>query len=216
MNYAAIPWPWAGLALTLALIGQEFLFRLLGSDPSSVQSFYRVAVLALGLASLALILLPPRRTAYLLGFLVCAGLMAWALWLQYGLGLEPCPLCAFQRLAVCAIGVVLLIACIHGPGNVGAAIYAALVVLLAGAGAAFAVRHVWLQSLPQDQVPACGMGLNYMLDSMPFTEVLAKVFAGSGECAQKGWEFLGLAIPGWTLVFFIAMAVVAVTLVRRD
>jgi len=166
--------------------------------------------------SLALILLPPRRAAYLLGFLVCAGLMAWALWLQYGQGLEPCPLCAFQRLAVCAVGLVFLIAAIHNPGNVGAALYAALVLLFAGTGAAFAARHVWLQTLPKDQVPACGMGLNYMLESMPFSEVVSKVFAGSGECAEKGWELLGLAIPGWTLVFFIGTAVVAVALVRRD
>jgi disulfide bond formation protein DsbB len=216
MTYPAIPWPWAGLTLTLALLGQEFLLQVFGSAPSLTQALYRVAVMTLGVVSLALILLPPRRAAYLLGFLVCAGLMAWALWLQYGQGLEPCPLCAFQRLAVCAVGLVFLIAAIHNPGNVGAALYAALVLLFAGTGAAFAARHVWLQTLPKDQVPACGMGLNYMLESMPFSEVVSKVFAGSGECAEKGWELLGLAIPGWTLVFFIGTAVVAVALVRRD
>ena len=172
--------------------------------------------MALGVTSLALILLPPRRAAYMLGFLVCAALMGWALWLQYGEGLEPCPLCAFQRFAVAGIGLVFLVAAIHNPGRLGAGLYAALIVLCAGIGAAFAGRQVWLQSLPKDQVPACGMGLNYMLDSMPFSDVIAKVFAGSGECAEKGWELLGLAIPGWTLVFFIGLAVVAVALVRRD
>ena len=60
------------------------------------------------------------------------------------------------------------------------------------------------------------MGISYMLESMPFLDVLKKVYAGSGECAEKGWEFLGLAIPGWTFVFFIAMTVVAFALTKRD
>ena len=64
---------------------------------------------------MALLLLPPRRVAYLLGFLVCAGLMGWALWLQYGLDLEPCPLCVFQRICVIATGIVFLVAFIQDP-----------------------------------------------------------------------------------------------------
>jgi disulfide bond formation protein DsbB len=142
--------------------------------------------------------------------------MGWALWLEYGQGLEPCPLCVFQRVAVSAIGVIFLIAFIHNPFQFGAAGYALLVLLAAGTGAAFAGRQVWLQSLPKDQVPACGMGFSYMMDTMPFLQVLERVFAGSGECAEKGWELLGLAIPGWTLVFFVAITVYAFALVRRD
>jgi len=215
-RYATVPWPWAGLVLTLALLGQEVLLRWFGNEPSLSQTLYRIVVMAIGVSSLALILLPPRKIAYLLGFLVCAGLMGWALWLQYGLGLEPCPLCAFQRMAVTAIGIVFLVAFIHSPRNLGAAIYAGLVLVFASAGGAFAARHVWLQSLPADQVPACGMGISYMLETLPFMDVLKKVFAGSGECAAAGWEFMGLAIPGWTFVFFIAMTIVAFALIRRE
>jgi disulfide bond formation protein DsbB len=216
MRYSLVPLPWVGFILALALLGQEVLLRWFGNEPSLSQSLYRIAVMAIGVSSLALILLPPRRIAYLLGFLVCAGLMGWALWLQYGMGLEPCPLCAFQRMAVSAIGIIFLLAFIHNPRYIGASIYAVLILIFAGGGAAFAGRHVWLQSLPKDQVPACGMGISYMLESMPFMDVLRKVFAGSGECAEKGWELMGLAIPGWTLVFFIAMAIVAFALVKRD
>ena len=79
-----------------------------------------------------------------------------------------------------------------------------------------AARHVWLQSLPKDQVPACGMGISYMMESMPFLDVLKKVYAGSGECAEKGWELLGLAIPGWTFVFFIAVTIYAFALIKRE
>ena len=215
-RYSSVPLPWAGLVLTLALLGQEVLFRRLGNDPSLTQTLYRIAVMAIGVSSLALILLPPRKIAYLLGFVVCAALMGWALWLQYGMGIEPCPLCALQRIAVSVIGIIFLAAFIHNPRNLGAAIYAGLVLIVAGGGGALAARHVWLQSLPKDQVPACGMGLSYMMESLPFLDVLKKVYAGSGECAEKGWEFLGLAIPGWTFVFFIAITIVAFALIKRD
>jgi disulfide bond formation protein DsbB len=81
---------------------------------------------------------------------------------------------------------------------------------------ALAARQVWLQSLPKDQVPACGMSLNYMLDTLPFTDVLRKVFEGSGECAEKGWGFLHLSIAGWTPLSFIAMIAAGFALIRRD
>ena len=216
MQYRGVAWPWLGLVVAAALVGQETLLDWLGSNPSLQQTAYRTLVWTVGATSLALILLPPRRPAYLLGFFVCAGLMGWALWLQYGLHLEPCPLCVFQRIAVIATGVVFLIAAIHNPGRVWAAFYAALTVLVSGIGAALAAWHVWIQAQPQGSVPACGMGLNYMLETMPLTEVIGKVLKGSGECAEQGWLFMGLAIPSWTFVFFLAMIASAIALVRRD
>ena len=215
-RYAAVPWPWVGLVLCVALIGQEALLAGFRAEPSLLQSGYRVLVMTIGVVSLALLLLPPRRLAYLLGFVICAALMGWAFWLQYHEGLEPCPLCMFQRVAVVAVGIVLLIAFLHDPGQRWATFYAVLVVLFAGAGAAFAGRQIWLQSLPKDQVPACGMGLNYMLETLPLTDVIAKVLGGSGECAEKGWEMLGLSIAGWTFVFFAAMIAAAIAVARRD
>jgi disulfide bond formation protein DsbB len=215
-RYAAIPWPWAAFLLAAALLVQELLLRWFGAHASLSEAVYRVSVMTLGVASLTLIVLPSRRAAYVLGFLVCAGLMAWALWLQYGEGLEPCPLCMFQRVALSAVGIVFMIAAIHNPRRNGAAFYAVLTLLLAGAGAAFAARQIWLQALPKDQVPACGMGLSYMIDTLPFTDVVRRVLEGSGECAEKGWVFLGLSIAGWTFVFFASMIVAAIALIRRD
>ena len=215
-RYPTISLPWAALILCLALIGQEALFRWFGGEPSLPEAAYRVLVMTLGVAALALIVLPARRPAYLLGFAVCAALIAWALWLQYGKGIEPCPLCIFQRVAVIAVGIVFLLAALHNPKRSGAAFYALLTVVTAGAGALFAARQIWLQSLPKDLVPACGPGLNYMLDTLPFTDVVRKVLEGSGECAEKGWVFLGLSIAGWTFVFFVAMITAAIALARRD
>ena len=215
-RYAAIPWPLAGLIVAVALVGQEALLNALGTNPSLTQTAYRMVVWTIGMASLALLLLPPRRVAYLLGALVCAALIGWALWLQYGLGLDPCPLCIFQRIAVIATGVVFLIAAIHNPGQRGAAFYAVLTVITAGIGAALAAWQVWIQAQPKGSVASCGMGLDYMLDTLPLAEVIGKVLQGSGECAEQGWLLMGLAIPAWTFVFFIAMIAAAIALIRRD
>jgi len=216
MRYATIPWPLAGIFIAVALVGQDLLAAALSTNPPLAQTAFRMLVWTIGTASLALLLLPPRRLAYLLGFLVCAGLMAWALWLQYGLDLEPCPLCVFQRIAVIATGVIFLIAALHTPGRLGAALYATLTVIASGTGAALAAWHVWIQAQPKGSVAACGMGLNYMLETMPLTDVIGRVLKGSGECAEQGWLLLGLAIPSWTFVFFIAMIVGAIALIRRD
>ena len=213
-RYPSLTWPWVGLLLCLALLGQEYLLQATG--PNAPLTAYRITLMAVGVTSLALIFLPRRRIGYLLGFFVCAGLMGYAFYLQYVMDLEPCPLCIFQRVAVIAMGLVFAIAAFHNPGRSGAGAYALLQLLIGGAGAAIAARQVWLQSLPKDQVPACGMGLDYMLDTLPFTDVLRKVFEGSGECAEKGWEFLHLSIAGWTLVFFVAMIAASFALIRRD
>lgn len=148
---------------------------------------------------------PGYRQLALLGFLACAGLMAYALYAQHGLGLEPCPLCIFQRVAVIATGLVLLVAALHGPVAGGRWAYALLASLAAAIGAGVAGRHVWLQSLPADQVPACGPGLDYMMEAFPLAQTLRMVFSGSGECADVDWTFLGLSMPAWTLLCFLGL-----------
>jgi disulfide bond formation protein DsbB len=44
-----------------------------------------------------------------------------------------------------------------------------------------------------------------MMDVLPLHEVLAKVLAGSGECAKVDWEFLGLTMPAWVLVALVGL-----------
>lgn len=136
--------------------------------------------------------------------------MMVALFAQYVLEMEPCPLCIFQRFAVIAMGVLFLIAALHGPARVGSRIYAILLALVSLAGSGVAGRHVWLQNLPKDQVPSCGPGLDLMLDMLPIMEVLSTVLSGSGECAEVSWRFLGLTIPGWTLVALVVLGIYAI------
>lgn len=139
------------------------------------------------------------------GLLACVALMGYALYAQYGLGLEPCPLCVFQRIGVISLGIVFALAAVHNPGIAGRRLYAGLLALAALGAAGVAGRHLWLQALPPERVPACGPGLDYMLESFPFTEMLQTVLSGSGECAQVDWRFLGLAMPAWVLIAVIAV-----------
>ncbi len=154
--------------------------------------------------------LTPRR-AFGAAALACLGLIAFALYLQYVVKEEPCPLCILQRVAVLAMGVVFAAAAIRAPRRIGLRIYAAVLVTIAALGAAVAGRHVWLQNLPKDRIPECGPGLEFMLQQFPLADVLALVLRGSGECAEAGWRFLGLTIPAWTLLWFIGLAVLALT-----
>ncbi|MBX9811743.1 MAG: disulfide bond formation protein B [Burkholderiales bacterium] len=152
------------------------------------------------------------RFGYLVGFLVCAGLLGFGLYLQYLEQQEPCPLCILQRVVFIALMAVFLIAALHGPGKIGGIIYGGVLFVAASVGAAIATRHVWLQHLPKDQVPECGPGLEYMLRKFPLSRALDKILAGSGECAEAGWTFLGLTIAGWSLVWFVLLGIFAVFL----
>ncbi len=157
---------------------------------------------------------PSRRAAYAFGFLLCAGLLAYAFYLQYVLLMEPCPMCWFQRAAFLALGLVFLAGAIVGPGERGARVLAWGVVLTAGIGALLAARHLWIQSLPADQLPSCGMGIGYMLDTLPFLEVLGRALKGSVECNQIDLV-LGLPIPAWNLGLFLIAILAAFSLIRH-
>ncbi len=145
------------------------------------------------------------RQGNLLGFAACAALLAYAYYAQFVLHLEPCPLCIFQRVGVFAIGVVFLIAAAHDPVGWGRRLYALLLAMAALATVAVALRHLYVQHLPQGSVPACGASLDFMLKVFSLSEVLVKVLTGSGECAKVTWQFLGLAMPAWVLMAALAL-----------
>jgi disulfide bond formation protein DsbB len=150
--------------------------------------------------------LPSRRLTNLLGFAACTLAMGTAYgYFERYLQLEPCPLCWFQRGAMVLLAAVFLLAAVHNPGRWGARVYGLLIALAAGLGAYIAGRHVWVQSLPPDQVPACAPDLDYMLEVFTLGETIRKVLAEAGDCAEVQWAFLGLSIPGWTLVAFLVL-----------
>ena len=156
-----------------------------------------------------------NRWLYLSGVLVISALFGAALYLQHALHQEPCPLCMVQRVIFIAMGGMFAIATLHNPKHAGARVYAVLIGLLALGGIGVASRHIWIQHLPKDQVPACGPGLDYMLENFPMSEMLQELMHGSGECAAKGWTFLTLGIPEWSLVWYVLLGAWAVMIALR-
>ena len=157
-----------------------------------------------------------RRQLNLLGFLGCVGLLAYAMYVQAVLRVEPCPLCIFQRVGIAVTGLFFLVAGAHAPAGRGARVYGVLVALAALATMAVAARHVWIQHLPEDAVPACGAGLKFLLEEFPVAEVIRKVLSGSGECHQVNWSFLSLAMPTWVLLVAGALGALGVYANFRD
>lgn len=137
--------------------------------------------------------------------------MAFALYLQHGQGLEPCPLCVFQRVGLVVMGIFSLIALIHNPKTfLFRRGYSLFTVLGISWSVVIAGRHIWLQNLPPDKVPSCGAGLDYLIETFPLMSVLKQVLTGSGECAVIDWTFLGQSLPVWSFIFFCVLASVAV------
>jgi len=146
------------------------------------------------------------RLFYLILFITASSLLGYGYYLQFVEGLNPCPLCIFQRVAYIAIIIIAFIALLHNPGRIWSGIYSSLILISAVIGAGIAGRQVWLQHLPPDRVPECGPGLDFILDVFPLMDALKMVFTGSGECAEVDWTFMGFSIAEWSLAWFILFA----------
>lgn len=157
-----------------------------------------------------------NRWLYAVGVLIILVLFGAALYLQYVLHQEPCPLCMVQRLVFIGLLVVFSVAALQNPKRIGSKIYAGVISLIAIAGMAVAGRHIWIQNLPKDQVPACGPGLDYMLETFPLADVWKELMHGSGECAAKGWTFVGLTIPELSMLWYVVLAALAMMIAWRS
>ncbi len=153
------------------------------------------------------------RSVSIIGLLLGLSSMAFAVgYLQMVEFLEPCPLCILDRAVVIGLCIVFGLALIHNPINIGRKVYAVLAALLSLTGIAICARHIWLQNLPADQVPECGAGFWYMLDTMPFAGFLDTILNGSGECADIQWQLFGLSIPELTLILFVAFLLLSIAM----
>ena len=145
-----------------------------------------------------------RRGGNAAALVTCAAALGYAFHAQYVQGFVPCHLCIFQRIALAATGAAFLLALLLEGGRGVARLHAVLIGLTAGALAATAGRHVWIQLQPPGAVPACGADLDFMLDIFPLYEVVLKVFRAGGECQKIDWTLLGLSMPAWVLIFAVA------------
>lgn len=146
------------------------------------------------------------RYSYLAGFLICVGLLGAAYYFEIVMYLDPCPLCMVQRLATLLIGIGCLLAYIFDNFRWPSRLFLALATASAIFGYAVADHQVWLQHLPPEDVPECGPGFDYLLETLPMTELFKVILQGDGSCAEITWMFLGMSMPEWTRVFFACFA----------
>lgn len=158
--------------------------------------------------------MPPFLSAKrinIFGFVSAIGLIAIAFYFQFAMDLEPCPLCIMQRLIVLLLGLIFF-AGIWIKKPCAKRAHAFLCLLFSIFGIGISSRQVYLQSLPPESQPACGPGLNYMLEHFPLSETIKTMFVGTGDCAQVQWTFLHLSIPAWMLVLFFAYLILSALL----
>ncbi len=155
------------------------------------------------------------RFLFLAIALACLGLIGTAVYIEPFASMDACPMCMMQRWVYAMIASVAVLAAIHNPAVIGQRIYAVLTGIFALVGAGIAGRQIWLQSLPEDQVPACGPGIDYMLEVFPLLEVIEMSIRGTGDCAKVQWTFLNLSIPGWALIAFISIVVTSLIIIFK-
>ena len=149
----------------------------------------------------------PARAHSFLGFCACSLLMSYALYAEHFLGLEPCPMCIFQRISTILLGLAFLLGCLPFYSRSSRLIICSFILITSLSGILVASRHVWLQNLPPEKVPGCGPGLDFMVENFALGEVFEMVFSGSGECANVDWSFIGLSMPAWVIVSFSVLAI---------
>ena len=151
------------------------------------------------------------RQIYLIIFIIVGSLLGYAAYSMKILGLEPCTLCITQQFFYCLIGLSAFIAFIHYPSPIAGRIYSSLLSIFSIAGIWISGRQVWLQGLPEDEVPLCGPPLEYIIDVFPFADVISALFMGDGNCAEIPWAFLGLSMAGWSLIWFVVIFLLSIT-----
>ena len=155
----------------------------------------------------------PRRLLALVA-LVCVALLAFGLYLQHVVGLEPCPMCIVQRYALVLVAIVAGVSTLSARRNF-LITGASLLVLLSGFGAFVAARQSFLQWYPPEIV-SCGRDFYGMIETFPLKRSIPMIFKGSGDCTAIDWTFLGGSIANWSFASFVLIGVIALMLVVRQ
>ena len=155
----------------------------------------------------------PRRVFAALAA-VCVALLAFGLYLQHVVGLNPCPMCIVQRYALVIVAVIAGLTAVSEKRSVHLG-GAALLLLMAGLGAFVAARQSWLQWYPPETV-TCGRDLYGMIETFPLKRALPMIFKGSGDCSAVDWTFLGGSIANWSFICFSGIAVLTLLLLWRN
>lgn len=155
------------------------------------------------------------RSIYLTGFIIVTSLLLTSIYFQVFKGMMPCPLCTLQRLSFGFLGILFLIGVFISRHSIRLIINF-LCSLASLAGLIFAGRQVWLQHFPSADSSECGVSLQYMMQVLPVNEVVEKIFSGSAECTERGWEFLQMNMAEWSLICFAGFLLISIWLVIKE
>ena len=151
------------------------------------------------------------RQVHLIIFLIVGSLLGYAAYSMKILGLEPCTLCITQQFFYCLIGLSSFVSFLHNPWATASRVYSFFLSIFSLAGIWISGRQVWLQGLPEDEVPLCGPPLEYIIEVFPFADVLTALFMGDGNCAEIPWQFFGLSMAGWSFIWFLIIFFLSIT-----
>ncbi len=156
------------------------------------------------------------RNTYLISFLIIVGLLSASAYFQLVDGMTPCPLCTLQRITFGVLGIIFLAGIIWHRKHLSRIIINLSCFLVSALGLFFSGRQVWLQHFPPAGNSECGASLQYMMQVLPVNEVIQKVFTGTAECTQRGFEFMNLNMAEWALIWFLGFFVLAVCLFFKE
>lgn len=155
-----------------------------------------------------------RRSAWLTLAASAAGLEAAALWFQYGMGLDPCVMCIYERLAV--IG--LLLAGLLGALQPRLALLRwggyVLWAVSAGWGLLLTLEHVGIQ-FDETGTLNCSFLPNFP-SWFRLDEWLPAVFLPTGYCDDVQWEWLSLTMAEWMVVVFAVYLLILAGVLPRE
>ena len=155
----------------------------------------------------------PRRVLAFISA-ACIAMLAFGLYLQHVVGLEPCPMCIVQRYALIAVAVFTGLASARA-GTGWRVSWSVLALAFAGFGAFTAARQSWLQWFPPE-FATCGRDFYGMIESYSLSRAIPMIFRGSGDCTAVDWTFLGGSIANWSFVCFVLIGVVLLALLARS
>ncbi len=155
----------------------------------------------------------PRRVFGVVA-LACVAMLAFGMYLQHVVGLEPCPMCIVQRYALILVAISAALA--GAIDRKGLQITGAVLLLVfAVAGAYVAARQSWLQWYPPEVV-SCGRDFYGMIETFPLKRALPMIFRGGGDCSKIDWTFLGGTIANWSFLCFSGFAALGALMVWRS
>ena len=155
----------------------------------------------------------PRRLLALV-CVGCVALLAFGLYLQHVVGLEPCPMCIVQRYALVLVAMFCALTALSNRKGVLVS-GSFLTLLTAGFGAFVAARQSFLQWYPPEEA-SCGRDFYGMIETFPLKRAIPMIFKGSGDCTKIDWTFLGGSIANWSFVSFVGIALVMLALIMRQ